>query len=173
VRCLGAERRERVLELLQSADVFVMPSVISPDGRRDGIPVALMEAMATCLPVVATRVSGVPELVEEGVTGWLVEPSDVGALADAIEEIARDPVAARELGRRARARVQADFDVTRNAQRMFRIVTGASAGEGAEEANAVGDGIPADRDTPRTGSSTRIGTPIGKLATRGHALGGR
>lgn len=70
---------------LAAAQVFALPCRIAPDGDRDGVPVALMEAMASGLPVVTTRVSGIPELVDDAV-GWLVPPDDDRALRQALEE---------------------------------------------------------------------------------------
>jgi glycosyltransferase involved in cell wall biosynthesis len=102
---LGAEgvRRE-----LARADVFVLASITDNTGRTEGIPVALMEAMAAGVPVVATRVSGVPELVEGA--GLLVEPGDAAALANAIAT-ALDDSGIDEVTRRARARVAENFDL--------------------------------------------------------------
>ena len=75
VELLGRQPRDRVAALLGEADVVVQPSIVLPSGKTEGIPVALMEALASGVPVVATAVSGVPELVEDGVTGRLVRPA--------------------------------------------------------------------------------------------------
>src|SRR5512133_751633 len=91
VLLLGARAQEEVQRLLATADVAVHPSVRTPSGMMDGIPVALMEAMATGCPVVSTRVSGIPELVEDERTGLLVEPRDAAQLADAIQRLLADP----------------------------------------------------------------------------------
>ncbi|MBW3533826.1 MAG: glycosyltransferase, partial [Gemmatimonadetes bacterium] len=88
VRLAGAETQGAVAERLRAHPIVVHPSVVLGDGMRDGIPVALMEAMAAGAPVVASRVSGIPELVEDGVNGLLVEPEDAGALAAAIRRLA-------------------------------------------------------------------------------------
>jgi colanic acid/amylovoran biosynthesis glycosyltransferase len=77
---------ERVRELLPEASLFVLGCVWNPKKRdQDGIPMVLMEAMAVGVPVVSTRLSGIPELIEEGRSGWLAEPDDPAALANAIE----------------------------------------------------------------------------------------
>lgn len=75
-----------------------------------GIPVALMEALASRLPVVATSISGVPELVRDGDTGWLVPPGDAPALADAAEDVLSDPSAATTRATAGRTHVETEFD---------------------------------------------------------------
>lgn len=112
----GLQPRAEVAKLLRQADVVVAPSVPSSDGRREGIPVALMEAMATGLPVVASRLSGIPELVEDGVTGLLSEPGDAQALADSLEKLWYDAALRQQLGRAARARILEAFDLRTNAR---------------------------------------------------------
>lgn len=112
----GQQTRAEVASLLQEADVVVAPSVPSSDGRREGIPVALMEAMATGIPVVASRLSGIPELVEEEVSGLLTPPGDAVALADALERLSLDPLLRQRLGRAAREKILEDFDLSTNAR---------------------------------------------------------
>ncbi|MGC9398865.1 MAG: glycosyltransferase [Anaerolineae bacterium] len=97
--------RRDVPEILALLDVFVLPSL------WEGLPLALLEAMAAGLPVVATRVGGVPEVVVDGVTGLLVPPRDPHALADAILRLLRDPALRRRMGEAGRARVAAHFSV--------------------------------------------------------------
>lgn len=118
VRLAGAQTQAQVATLLRSADVYVQPSVVERSGKMEGIPVALMEAMASCVPVVATRISGVPELVRAGETGALVEPEDPHALADAIDGLARDRDLSRRLTVAARQLVEAEYDVRKNAERL-------------------------------------------------------
>ena len=114
----GTRTREEIRDLIRQADLVVAPSVLSRDGRREGIPVALMEAMASGVAVVASRLSGIPELVEHGVSGWLVAPRDASGLADAIERLASDPPLRRELARAGRQRVLSEFDLQRNADTL-------------------------------------------------------
>lgn len=109
VRLVGALPQDEVARRLAAADLFVLPSVVAPDGQMEGIPVALMEAMAAGRPVIASRLSGVPELVEDGVSGLLVPPGDVGALAAAVGRLAGDPPLAARLAREGRARVLREF----------------------------------------------------------------
>ena len=118
VRFMGQQPRHRVVELVGEADAFVQPSVILASGKMEGIPVALMEAMAMERPVVATEISGVSELVETGVTGLLVPPGDPGRLADAMRAIHDDPALAHTLGRAGRRRVVEEFDLSRSAREL-------------------------------------------------------
>ncbi len=122
VRFLGALPRDGVIEALGRADVFVLASRIARSGDRDGLPNVLMEAAAMGLPVVATRVSAIPEAVEDGVTGLLVEPRDRKALADAIARLATDGALRRRMGeaaaRAARARFSPDPGLDRLIERF-------------------------------------------------------
>jgi glycosyltransferase involved in cell wall biosynthesis len=111
-----------VAEILGGADLAVCPSVLTAQGDREGIPVALMEAMATGLAVVASDISGIPELVDDGETGLLVPPGDPRALADAIERLHDDPALRARLGDAARARVERDFDLRRNAAALAPLL---------------------------------------------------
>lgn len=96
VRLLGAQPRHKVSELLQQVDALALPSVVMPNGKMEGIPVALMEALAAEIPVVATAISGIPELVRDGETGLLVPERNAAALAEALLRLYTD----RDLGRR-------------------------------------------------------------------------
>ncbi|GEJ56261.1 glycosyltransferase [Anaeromyxobacter diazotrophicus] len=118
VALVGNQPQDRIRALLEGSDAMALPSVVTPAGMMDGIPVALMEAMAMGLPVVSTRVSGIPELVEDGRTGLLAPPQDAPALAAALERLHRDPPLARRLAEAGRARVLARFDLRENAARL-------------------------------------------------------
>jgi colanic acid/amylovoran biosynthesis glycosyltransferase len=103
--------------------VFVTPSVQTKRGQREGIPVVLMEACASGLPVVASRISGIPELIEDGVTGLLVPPGEPVAIAAAIRRIHDDPDSGRAIGAAGRARVVRDFAAFANAERLASSFT--------------------------------------------------
>jgi glycosyltransferase involved in cell wall biosynthesis len=122
VRLLGARKQEEVREMLAQAGVFAMPSVVTRRGDRDGIPVALMEAMACGLPVVSTRVSGIPELVRDGVTGLLADPGSAEQLADCLARLLEQPVYAAQLAGRARHTVEREFDIGREAGKLREAI---------------------------------------------------
>ncbi len=109
-RWLGTQPHEVVLAHYRRADVFLLGCRIAPNGDRDGIPNVLMEAMAMGVPVVATRVSAIPELVQHRRTGMLVPPEDPGAMARAVREVLEDAELRGDITRRARQRVTRDFD---------------------------------------------------------------
>lgn len=122
----GALTRPEVRAVLERSDVLVAPSVPTADGRREGLPVVLLEAMAVGVPVVASRLSGIPEAVIDGQTGLLVEPGDVDGLASAMGRLARDPALGESLSDRARAHLAQEFDLDRSARRLVAYFTGAT-----------------------------------------------
>lgn len=117
----GACTQAKVTALLRDADIIATPSVPTADGRREGIPVALMEAMACGVPVVASRLSGIPELVEHERSGLLVTPGDVPALADALARLGEDSSLRKRLGAEGRKTVVEQFNLHRNAERLVAM----------------------------------------------------
>ena len=111
----GALDQTDVLAWYRRATVLALPCVVTRNGDRDGIPNVLIEAAACGLPIVTTSVSGIPELIEHGVSGLLVPPGDPIALADALEGMLQSVVLREGLRLNARARVAEAFDVRRNA----------------------------------------------------------
>jgi glycosyltransferase involved in cell wall biosynthesis len=114
----GALGAPEVTRRMAAADVFCLPSF------AEGVPVVLMEAMAAGLPVIATRIMGIPELVQHGESGLLVPPGRPEALSDALRTLARDPAKRRAFGERGRATVSASFDVrdaARQLEGLFRV----------------------------------------------------
>lgn len=111
IELLGRCKHDQVVELLASADILLAPSVTARDRNREGIPNAIKEAFASGLPVVATRHGGIPELVEDGVSGLLVPERDAVALARAVEDLLSAPERRRAMGAAGRARVEKDFEL--------------------------------------------------------------
>ncbi len=110
--------RDEIARLLLEADVLAAPSVPTRDGRREGIPVVLMEAMGSGVPVIASNISGIPELVKDNYTGLLVPPRDATSLANALERYFTDPNLRRRFGQAGRERVVGDFDLNKNAAKL-------------------------------------------------------
>ena len=107
--------REDTDKLLQAMDIFVLPSL------SEGIPMALLEAMAASRPIVASRVGGIPEIIEDGVEGFLVEPMDVNGLAERCRRLIESPDVARKMGEQGRKRVERDFSATAMADRVASV----------------------------------------------------
>jgi glycosyltransferase involved in cell wall biosynthesis len=118
---MGAREQQVVRELLEDSDTFVLPSVVARNGYMDGIPVALMEAMASGVPVIASHLSGIPELVRDGDTGLLVSPCRAEAIHDAILRCWQEPDAAARRAERARAVVEREYDLYRNTRQLAQV----------------------------------------------------
>jgi glycosyltransferase involved in cell wall biosynthesis len=121
VRFLGRRTRDEIADLLRQSDVLVAPSIPTESGRREGIPVVLMEAMASGLAVVGSDISGIPELVEDRVNGRLCPPRDPAALADALAELRDDPERIELWGSAARGKVLRDYHLPTNARRLIAL----------------------------------------------------
>ncbi|NLC58211.1 MAG: glycosyltransferase family 4 protein [Armatimonadetes bacterium] len=111
---LGALTQEELLPLYAQSHILALPCVMGRGGDRDGLPNVILEALAARLAVVSTPLSGIPEVVEDGVTGLLVPPEDAGALAAALERLITDPELRRRLGEAGCARVCRDFDIRKS-----------------------------------------------------------
>lgn len=116
----GPQTSERVQEALACAAIFVLPSVVTRSGNAEGIPVALMEAMAAGVPVISTSITGIPELVIDEQTGLLVPERDAATLADAIERLLDNPELCDRLREAAFRKVHDGFDLESNAREIER-----------------------------------------------------
>ena len=121
VEFAGWQPPAAVAAALRDAHVLLVPSVTAMDGDQEGLPVAIMEAMAAGRPVIATRHSGIPELVRDDEEGILVPERDAQALAAAIRTLAADPALRERMGRSARARVSKRHDADRLAGQLLQI----------------------------------------------------
>jgi glycosyltransferase involved in cell wall biosynthesis len=115
VSFVGYRTQGEVAALLEQADMLVLPSF------AEGVPVVLMEAMASRIPVIASRVAGVSELVEEGIAGFTVPPGDVATLADRMVQLMTDPARARTMGEAGRSIVEREFDVRKEGAWLAEI----------------------------------------------------
>ena len=110
----GALSHKEIIELYKTADIFVLPSL------SEGIPIVIMEAMAMELPVVSTRIAGIPEIVDDRVNGFLVNPKDPEALAKKIEYLIHHPYLREDMGKKGRKIIEEKFDLDKN----IRILEG-------------------------------------------------
>lgn len=123
VRFDGALAPAEVPAWMAALDCFVLPCTLAGDGDRDGIPVVLMEAMASGIPVVSSALSGIPELVIEGQTGLLARPGDVHAIASAMRRLHEDAALRKTLVAGALKHLQQEFDPDLNASRLLAVIT--------------------------------------------------
>ena len=114
----GSQAHAAVLEAYRAADLFALPCRLGADGDRDGLPNVLLEAQSQKLVCVSTRISGIPELIENDVTGLLVEPRAIDALADALATLIADPARRRRLGEAGFARAVGAFSLEAGADRL-------------------------------------------------------
>jgi glycosyltransferase involved in cell wall biosynthesis len=121
VRFPGFIRRDGVSAFLLSGDVFVMPSIVDRRGNRDGIPNVVLEALLHRLPVVASDVCGISEVIANGDTGFLVPPGDAAAVAEAIVSAAADRRGSLAMAERGRDRVCRQFNLRDTCDRMSAL----------------------------------------------------
>jgi colanic acid/amylovoran biosynthesis glycosyltransferase len=121
VQLLGWLNQTDVLERLYGSDVFILPSVTAVDGDQEGIPVSLMEAMATGMPVVSTWHSAIPELIEDGATGFLVPERDEEALAGALRRFLQSPDLGPHMGAAAHKYIVEYHNIARLNDRLVRV----------------------------------------------------
>lgn len=154
IRMLGPRPRAEVAHILAEADVAVLASAPTSDGRREGIPVALMEAMAAGLPVVATATGGIVELVLHGDTGLVVPPANPDALADALAALIEEPDRRAAMGARGRERVTRAFCLETGAERLAELF--ARSRERHSTRKGSGHSFPYGR-----GASATVSSPTG------------
>jgi len=121
VDLLGWMREEEIIEWLYKADILLAPSVTSQNGDKEGIPVAIIEALARGLPVLSTWHSGIPELIEDGKSGVLVPERDVAALTDKIEYLIMHPEMREAMGRNGRSYVEEYHNIRKLNDRLINI----------------------------------------------------
>jgi colanic acid/amylovoran biosynthesis glycosyltransferase len=117
VSFVGYKSQNEVRDYVSQTDVFVLPSF------AEGVPVSLMEAMASGVPVVSTQIAGISELVEDGVSGYLVPPGDVKATAEKVIALLRSAPLRQEFGRAGRAKVEVEFNLAKESEWLYKVMT--------------------------------------------------
>ena len=123
VQLPGPKPQHELRAHLANASVFVLPSVPEPDGGMDNLPTVIMEAMATGLPVVSTRIGGIPEMVIDNQTGFLVQPEDAVAFAGAIEKVTNDRSLGQRLGQVGYEQAQMLFSIEKNVRELCALLS--------------------------------------------------
>ena len=111
VKLLGWRQQEEIIELMKNTDILIAPSVVSEDGDEEGIPVVLMEALAQGMPVLSTQHSGIPELVQDGESGFLVPERNVNALAEKLAYLVKHPEIWSAMGQAGREYVEKCYNI--------------------------------------------------------------
>ena len=117
VHLLGKIHPDHIKDYLLKSSVFILPSL------SEGIPIAIMEAMAMELPVIATNITGLPEIIDDGVNGYLVPPQDPKALADKIMDLYKNPEKRTVFGKAARRKIEAKFNLKKNVARFEELLS--------------------------------------------------
>ncbi len=131
IELLGKVRQDEVGRMMSTAGCFVLPCVRATDGNIDALPTVLLEAMACGAPCISTQLSGIPEIIDDQISGLLVKPESPRELADAIKRVLGEGFLGARLGRGARRKVEMYFDVEKNAcqlHTLFRQMIGGAAG---------------------------------------------
>lgn len=121
VQLLGALPRSEMFESIQQAHVFVAPSILGSDGDRDGLPTTLLEAMAMGTPCIATNVTGIPEAIDDGITGILIPQNDPALLANALEKLFADNKISKSISDKGKELVKNKFDIKKNSLQLRKI----------------------------------------------------
>ncbi len=110
ITLLGDVINEKALDYVAQSTLVLLPSVIAPNGDRDGIPTSLIEAMYLKTPVISSRISGIPELIDDGINGFLTEPGDVNQVAEKMNKLLSDKLLRVRMGEQAREKVNKEFN---------------------------------------------------------------
>jgi colanic acid/amylovoran biosynthesis glycosyltransferase len=121
VRFLGAQPHETVLQLVQQAEIFALPSQVAPSGECEGLPIVILEASACGVPVVSTYHSGIPEAVIDGETGFLGAEKDDRALAENLDILLSDRTLSKKMGQQGRELIQQKFDIRKQTAQLEAI----------------------------------------------------
>ena len=120
VTFVGDISNEDAIRFISQSTMMLLPSVIAENGDRDGIPTALIEAMYLKTPVIGSKISGIPELIEDGINGFLTEPGDVRGIAEKMEKLLSDDSLRIAMGEAARKKINEEFNVEQNFEKLIR-----------------------------------------------------
>lgn len=162
----GVQSQESVKRLLTASDVFCLPCIVDAKGASDILPTVITEAMACSLPVVSTRLVGVPEMVAPDETGLLVAPGDESALADALARLANDRELARRFGKAGRIRAERVFELRETSRQLAEKFDTCLAGIEHAEPEASDWIALIDTWPPAPTDQTRLADEITWLATQ-------
>ncbi len=126
VEFLGWKDQGDIRQFMRNADIFLAPSVVDVKGDQEGVPVVLMEAMASGLPIISTFHSGIPELVEDGVSGFLVPERDTATLTERLGHLLEHPERWPAMGEAGREKVKDMFDIDKLNDELVRLYAGES-----------------------------------------------
>jgi colanic acid/amylovoran biosynthesis glycosyltransferase len=118
---LGNVSDDLQIDELSKATIFILPCIKGRNGDVDGIPVSLMEAMYSRIPVISTTLSGIPELIQNGKEGLLVEPGNVGQMVDAIETLLKNDDLRSKMGERGKEKIVLDFNIHKEVEKLIAI----------------------------------------------------
>jgi colanic acid/amylovoran biosynthesis glycosyltransferase len=121
VKLVGWQEREETIRLIGQADIFLAPSITSRTGDQEGIPLTLHEAMASGLPVISTWHTGIPELVRDGESGFLVAEKDAEGIADRLTHLMEDPKIRQEMGQKGRKHVEEFNNLDKQNDRLIEL----------------------------------------------------
>jgi glycosyltransferase involved in cell wall biosynthesis len=116
---LGGTENKKALDFISQSTMFVLPSVIAPNGDRDGIPTALIESMYLKIPVIGSRISGIPELIDDGINGFLAEPGDVNQIAEKMNKLISDKLLRDRMGKEAREKIKKEFNIENSTNKLI------------------------------------------------------
>jgi glycosyltransferase involved in cell wall biosynthesis len=129
VKFAGHCSHEHVAEAMRQARTYVQHSLQAADGDSEGTPVSILEASASGLPVISTRHAGIPDVIVDGETGYLVDEGDIEGMAERMVELARSPRLAARLGQAGQARIQAHYSLDQSISNLWKILVSAIAKE--------------------------------------------
>jgi colanic acid/amylovoran biosynthesis glycosyltransferase len=124
IKLIGSQSQEQIIAALRETDILLAPSVTSQGGDREGIPGAIVEALASGVPVLSTRHSGIPEVVQDAESGFLVPERDPEALAEKLEYLIENPETRAQMGRKGRKYVEERYDLDKLNDRLVEIYQG-------------------------------------------------